>query len=309
MLELLHVTKKFGEFTAVDDLSLTIKKGLVVGFLGPNGAGKSTTISMISSLYRPTHGKILYNGEDLVKNPKIIQPTLGYVPQEIALYTSLTGEENLKYFGALYGLKGNELKTRMKEVSDIIGIGERMKDKVEKYSGGMQRRLNIGVALLHNPEFIIMDEPTVGIDPQSRNHILETVKKLNEKGITVLYTSHYMEEVAAICNYVFIMDKGKLIASGTQDELIEQSGIQTSIHLRFENIKDSDLSYFKKMPYVISVDKLSDSELNIAITSDKAMNDILKAAMDFDGGVLAFDVVKPNLEQVFLKMTGRALRD
>lgn len=154
-----------------------------------------------------------------------------------------------------------------------------------------------------------MDEPTVGIDPQSRNHILETVKKLNEKGITVLYTSHYMEEVAAICNYVFIMDKGKLIASGTQDELIEQSGIQTSIHLRFENIKDSDLSYFKKMPYVISVDKLSDSELNIAITSDKAMNDILKAAMDFDGGVLAFDVVKPNLEQVFLKMTGRALRD
>lgn len=309
MLELLHVTKKFGEFTAVDDLSLTIKKGLVVGFLGPNGAGKSTTISMISSLYRPTHGKILYNGEDLVKNPKIIQPTLGYVPQEIALYTSLTGEENLKYFGALYGLKGNELKTRMKEVSDIIGIGERMKDKVEKYSGGMQRRLNIGVALLHNPEFIIMDEPTVGIDPQSRNHILETVKKLNEKGITVLYTSHYMEEVAAICNYVFIMDKGKLIASGTQDELIEQSGIQTAIHLRFENIKDSDLSYFKKMPYVISVDKLSDSELNIAITSDKAMNDILKAAMDFDGGVLAFDVVKPNLEQVFLKMTGRALRD
>lgn len=309
MLELLHVTKKFGDFTAVDNLSLTIEKGQVVGFLGPNGAGKSTTISMISTLYRPTQGKILFNGVDLIKNPSVLQPSLGYVPQEIALYTSLTGAENLKYFGGLYGMSGQHLNKRISEVSEIIGIDDRLKNKVSQYSGGMQRRLNIGVALLHSPEFIIMDEPTVGIDPQSRNHILETVKQLNEMGITVLYTSHYMEEVSAICNYVHIMDQGKLIASGTQKELIASSDIQTALHLKFDTISEETVLNFKKMPHVLMVDRPTDTEITIAITQEKAMQDIVKAAIASEGGLISFDVVKPNLEQIFLKLTGRALRD
>lgn len=309
MIELMNVTKKFDDFTAVDNLSLSIPKGEIVGLLGPNGAGKSTTISMIATLFRPTTGRILYGGEDIIKKPKAIQPNLGYVPQEIALYGSLSGEDNLRYFGGLYGLKGAALKERMAVVSEIIGIGDRIKERVENYSGGMKRRLNIGVALLHNPEFIIMDEPTVGIDPQSRNHILETVKRLNEAGTTVLYTSHYMEEVSAICSHVHIMDKGKLIASGSQSSLLEQSGIQTALHMKFEKDIRDKVAQLKALTHVMAVTVLGDCELSIAVSFEHAVKDILKEAMQLDAGLVAFDVVKPNLEQVFLKMTGRALRD
>jgi len=305
-----QLRKNFGPLEAVSGINLEIPKGQIVGLLGPNGAGKSTTISMISTLYKPTSGKLYFEGKDIIKEPKWIKPHLGYVPQEIALYQSLSGYENLKYFGGLYGLSGVELKKRIEAVSEIIGINERLKDKVEHYSGGMKRRINIGVALLHNPKLIIMDEPTVGIDPQSRNHILETVKRLNDEGMTVIYTSHYMEEVEAICQNVYIMDHGKVIASGTQEALIDQSDSHTAIHLKFEGEVTSHFDALKKLDNVMAVNRVSDNEVGILASGNgNSQKEIIKSILAMDLGLVSFDVTRPNLEQVFLKLTGRGLRD
>jgi len=305
-----NIKKSFGNIQAVDGINLEIPKGQIVGLLGPNGAGKSTTISMISTLYKPTSGKLYFDGKDIIKEPKWIKPHLGYVPQEIALYQTLSGYENFKYFGGLYGLSGIELKKRIEKVSEIIGINDRLKDKVEHYSGGMKRRINIGVALLHNPKIIIMDEPTVGIDPQSRNHILETVKLLNDQGMTVIYTSHYMEEVEAICQNVYIMDHGKIIASGTQEALIDQSDSHTSIHLKFDDNVKSRIDAFKQINNVMAVSAVEEDEIVIlAGGNGNSQKEIIRAIMEMEIGLVSFDVTKPNLEQVFLKLTGRGLRD
>ncbi len=314
MLEIRNLKKNFGPIEAVKGINITIKEGELVGLLGPNGAGKSTTISMIATLYKPTEGDIVYGGKSIMRTPSAIQPHLGYVPQEIALYDTLSGYDNLKYFGGLYGLKGDKLKSRIEAVSEIIGIGNRLKDKVNTYSGGMQRRLNIGVALLHEPEIIIMDEPTVGIDPQSRNHILETVKELNAKGMTVIYTSHYMEEVEAICKRIYIMDEGKVIAAGTREELIEQSDVHTKIQLTFSEVDDQLIDQLKLMPEVLSavVDKEGQVEL-LSTGGEHSAQVILKRLLsethDTHFNLLSFDVIKPDLEQIFLTMTGKALRD
>lgn len=305
-----QIKKNFGNIQAVDGINLEIKEGEIVGLLGPNGAGKSTTISMISTLYKPTSGMLYFDGKDIIKEPKWIKPHLGYVPQEIALYDSLSGFENLKYFGGLYGLSGSELKKRISSVSEIIGIDDRLKDKVSQYSGGMKRRINIGVALLHQPKLIIMDEPTVGIDPQSRNHILETVKRLNQERMTVIYTSHYMEEVEAICKNVYIMDHGKVIAEGTQDALIEQSQSHTSIRLKFEKEAMSYMNDIKQISHVMAINKESENEISLLVSGNgNSQKEVIHAVMGMDLGLVSFDVTKPNLEQVFLKLTGRGLRD
>ncbi|GAU76284.1 ABC transporter [Fusibacter sp. 3D3] len=310
MLEIKGLIKKYGEFTAVDDIALHIDEGEIVGLLGPNGAGKSTTISMIATLFKPDSGEILFEGKDIVKNPKVIQPFIGYVPQEIALYETLSGYENLKYFGALYGLNGKALKDQIMRISEIIGIGDRLKDRVSTYSGGMKRRINIGVGLLHNPRLVIMDEPTVGIDPQSRNHILDTVKKLKTEGISVLYTSHYMEEVEALCERIYIMDHGKIIANGTQDALLEQSKIQSGMKLKFEKPVAQIVDQIKAISWVTKVKVLDEYEIAIQSTGNgNSHKDILKAIMAMDSGLVSFDIQKPDLEQVFLHMTGRGLRD
>ena len=305
-----QIKKNFGNIQAVDGINLEIKEGEIVGLLGPNGAGKSTTISMISTLYKPTSGQLFFDGKDIIKEPKWIKPHLGYVPQEIALYDSLSGFENLKYFGGLYGLSGAELKKRISAVSEIIGIDDRLKDKVSQYSGGMKRRINIGVALLHQPKLIIMDEPTVGIDPQSRNHILETVKRLNQDGMTVIYTSHYMEEVEAICKNVYIMDHGKVIAEGTQDALIEQSQSHTSIRLKFDKEAATYMNDIKQISHVMAINKESENEISLLVSGNgNSQKEVIHAVMGMDLGLVSFDVTKPNLEQVFLKLTGRGLRD
>lgn len=310
MLEVKTLKKSYGDFTAVDGISLHIDKGEVVGLLGPNGAGKSTTISMIATLFKPNSGEILYEGKDIVKNPKVIQPFIGYVPQEIALYETLSGYENLKYFGALYGLSGKVLKEQIQRISEIIGIEDRLKDRVSTYSGGMKRRINIGVGLLHNPRLVIMDEPTVGIDPQSRNHILETVNKLKSEGISVIYTSHYMEEVEAICQRIYIMDHGKIIADGTQEALLEQSKIQSGMKLKFEKPVTKIIDQIKAINWVTQVQVLDEYEVAIRSSGNGSSHkDILNALMTMDLGLVSFDIQKPDLEQVFLHMTGRGLRD
>lgn len=309
LLDIQNLKKYFKNIKAVDDISFSVDKGDILGLLGPNGAGKSTAISMIATLTAPDSGIIRFKGEDIVQNPKSIQQSLGLVPQEIALYPNLSGLENLQFWGRAYGLSGATLKKRIDEVSEVIGITERLKDRVKKYSGGMQRRLNIGAALLHNPEFIIMDEPTVGIDPQSRNHILDTVKALASRDATIIYTSHYMEEVELLCDRVCIMDAGKIIAAGTKDEITSSLGGGCELTLK---LAKPDAALCEKLSKLDGVTKLSaedDMVYIVADDADKATHAVLALVGQSNASLLSFDTKKPSLETVFLNLTGRALRD
>jgi ABC-2 type transport system ATP-binding protein len=213
--------KKYGDRLVVDHLSFQVKKGEIYGLLGPNGAGKSTTISMICGLLQPDAGKIEVQGMDIRKHMKEVQRLLGVVPQDIALYLNLSARDNLLFWGRMYDLKGKDLEEKVSESLEIVGLSDRAKDLVGTFSGGMKRRVNIAASIIHNPKLLIMDEPTVGIDPQSRNHILETVKQLNKEGMSVIYTSHYMEEVEFLCDRIGIIDRGKMIAQGTLKEIIQ----------------------------------------------------------------------------------------
>lgn len=309
LLEVKDIRKSYKNVIAVDGISFEVNKGEVFGLLGPNGAGKSTTISMLSTLIVPDGGHILYHGEDIVQTPKEIQHKLGIVPQEIALYPSLTGYENLKFWGHVYGLRGKELKDRVDEVAEIIGLKDRLKDKIEKYSGGMKRRINIGAALLHKPELLIMDEPTVGIDPQSRNHILDTVLALNKEGMTIIYTSHYMEEAEYLCTRICIMDKGKIIAGGTQDQLVNIVKGRKKIKLKIDGITEYLINKLKEIDFVQKVEVI-EGEIILTTENDKdVFKDIISKLSETDSNILSIDISKPNLESVFLHLTGRALRD
>ncbi|WP_437124974.1 ABC transporter ATP-binding protein [Bacillus pumilus] len=221
MLIVKDIKKNYENKQVLKGVSFQLKKGESFGLLGPNGAGKSTLIGIMTGLIRAASGTVTIGGKDLNKETKHAQQLIGIVPQEIALYLHLTAKENLMFWGRMYGLKGKELKSRVQETLELIGLEDRANDKVKVFSGGMKRRVNIGCAILHRPKLLIMDEPTVGIDPQSRNHILETVKTLNSEGMTMIYTSHYMEEVEYLCERMAIMDHGSIIAMGDQRELSE----------------------------------------------------------------------------------------
>lgn len=221
IIEVKNLKKVYGNREVLKGIDFSVESGEIFGFLGPNGAGKSTTISMISTLNSPSEGIIKINGMDVSKYSKEVRKLIGLVPQDIALYQDLSAMDNLKFWGRMYGLTGKLLKERINQVLDIVGLHDRVNEDVKNYSGGMKRRINIGAALLHNPKILIMDEPTVGIDPQSRNHILDTVLKLNQDGMTVIYTSHYMEEVEYLCTRLAIIDHGQLIAIGSKEEIKE----------------------------------------------------------------------------------------
>ncbi|KPU44260.1 daunorubicin/doxorubicin resistance ATP-binding protein DrrA [Oxobacter pfennigii] len=308
-LRTVNLHKSFGNIKAVDGINFEVKKGEVFGLLGPNGAGKSTAISMISTLLPPTMGDILFEGKNILKEPKTIRQKLGVVPQDIALYHTLTGYENLGFWGNMYGLKGAYLKKRIDEVSEIIGLNGRLKDRVDKYSGGMKRRLNIGAALLHIPELLIMDEPTVGIDPQSRNHILDTVLELNRQGMTIIYTSHYMEEAEYLCSRICIMDQGKIIASGTRDELVELIKGETRLSLKLDKNAPNIIEVLKKIDGVAYVELIQDMIIITGENVDILLADIIAKVSEYGKHVVSIDVKKPDLETVFLRLTGKALRD
>lgn len=219
ILEIKSLRKTFGEKTVVDGLSFKVNEGEILGFLGPNGAGKSTTISMITTILDSDEGKVFFEGREVDDKDKEFKKALGYVPQDIALFNDLTAYENVEFFASLYGIKGEYLKNRVKETLELVGLYDRKNDYPDSFSGGMKRRLNIACSIVHKPKILIMDEPTVGIDPQSRNNILEVTKSLRDEGTTVIYTSHYMEEVEAICTRLIILDEGNIVESGYKDDI------------------------------------------------------------------------------------------
>jgi ABC-2 type transport system ATP-binding protein len=310
MLELVDLSKKYKQVYAVNQLNMVINKGEIVGLLGPNGAGKSTAISMMSSLVEPSSGDVCFLNKSILKNPAPLRNVIGVVPQEIALYMDLTAEENLRFFGRIYGLKGTKLNQKIEDVLEIIGLMDRKKKIVKTFSGGMKRRLNIGVALLHDPEIIIMDEPTVGIDPQSRNYILETVKKLNkEKQMTVLYTSHYMEEVEFLCDRIYIMDHGNLIASGTKDEIKRILSSEKTILIKSDRWNDYFIQGLKQNPLVNRV-VVTEKEITIIVAKEVNLFSVLMhLAEESEIELNSVEIKTPTLEDVFLHLTGRALRD
>ena len=308
-IEVNNLKKSFGDFQAVQDANFKADSGEVLSLLGPNGAGKSTTISMLSGLLAPNGGDASIMGHSVTKEPEAAKKSLGVVPQDIALYSDLSARENLVFWGKMYGLRGAALKSRVDEVLDVIGLADRQKDHVGKFSGGMKRRVNIGAALLHKPDVIIMDEPTVGIDPQSRRHILDNVKELNKQGMTVLYTTHYMEEAAELSNHIAIMDKGKVIAYGTHNELIKLVGEQTRIDVTLNTEGEKVLEAWRAVEGVFKIDSLDGKVTALVDDSNRVLPRLFEEASKVDVRITSVDIQEPNLETVFLHLTGRALRD
>jgi ABC-2 type transport system ATP-binding protein len=308
-IEVKELYKAFGETKAVAGVSFDVQKGEIFSLLGPNGAGKTTTISMLSCLLRPDAGDAYVLDHSIRKDSMGVKSVLGVVPQEIALYEDLSARENLTFWGKMYGLRGMALKARVDEVLEIIGLTDRAKEYIKKYSGGMKRRVNIGVALLHKPQIIYMDEPTVGIDPQSRRSILDSVLKLKEDGTTVLYTTHYMEEAQELSDHIAIMDQGKMIANGTHEELVQIVGATDRITVTINTESARVMESWKVVKGVKQVSAEDGTVTILADDSNRVLPRLFEAAASNAVRITSVAVQEPNLETVFLHLTGRALRD
>ncbi len=311
ILEVHNLQKKYGDFVAVKGISFAIEQGEIFSLLGPNGAGKTTTISILSTLYAPSGGEATIAGHSVRSAPMDVRRAIGVVPQDLALYEDLTARENLAFWGQMYGLGGAALNQRANEVLAQIGLTDKANQRVKTYSGGMKRRVNIGIGLLHRPRLLFMDEPTVGIDPQSRRAILDTVKNLNQQGMTVLYTTHYMEEAQELSDRVGIIDHGELIALGTQDELTRQVGETDTLLLHISQDQDAETlaTALRGLPGV-SLAEVSDQSISVVTPSaEEALAGVVTKANEIGIRIRSLDIQEPNLEAVFLHLTGRALRD
>jgi ABC-2 type transport system ATP-binding protein len=308
-IEVKNLHKAFGQLKAVEGVSFNVEKGEIFSLLGPNGAGKTTILSMLSCLLRPDEGDALVMGHSIQKDQMGVKSALGVVPQDIALYEDMSARENLVFWGRMYGLRGAVLKTRVDEVLEVIGLTDRAKDRVDKYSGGMKRRVNIGVALLHKPQVIFMDEPTVGIDPQSRRNILDSVVTLKNQGMTVLYTTHYMEEAQELSDHIAIMDHGRIIASGTNQDLVKIVGELDRITVTLNAEPGRVIDAWKSVQGVKQVTAENGSLAILADDSNRVLPRLFETAAAGNVRILTVAIQEPNLESVFLHLTGRALRD
>lgn len=304
-----NITKRFNDKLALDNISFSVKEGEIFGLIGPNGAGKSTLINIITNLMLPNSGDIQINGLDLSKDYIKAKSIIGLVPQELALMETLTPFDNLEYFGAYYGLKGKLLQERITEALEVTGLTDVKKKKIKKLSGGMQRRLNIGIALLNHPKILILDEPTVGVDPQSRNHIFNFIKDISEKQkTTVIYTSHYMEEVEHLCSKIFIMDEGKEIAFGDNNYLKSLVSTHTKLIMEMKNINAQLIFDLKNTNGVISVLE-NNSLVELDIDKKLQLTDVLSVVEKNNSKIVRISYEEPSLEDVFLNLTGKNLRD
>jgi ABC-2 type transport system ATP-binding protein len=333
ILEVDNLVKKFGDFTAVDGISFEVEEGEVFGLLGPNGAGKTTAISMLTGVLEPTAGTARIGGYGLKTDLKEVKKINGLVPQDLALYPTLNARANLNFFGRIYGLKGKELKQRVEDVLEIVALKERANEKIENYSGGMKRRVNIAAGLVHEPRLLFLDEPTVGVDPQSRNQIFESVLQLNrERGMSIIYTSHYMEEVELLCNRVAIVDKGEIIALDTIKNLIAMLGGGV-INLGLEQVDDELLTQISALPGVkqaslapavpsLVVEAADEKEAtetpeepdHVIVkveceNSQQALVELIAYLNERDLRLVSIETLEPNLESVFLHLTGKKLRE
>jgi ABC-2 type transport system ATP-binding protein len=311
ILEVKDLVKKYGENTAVKGITFSIKDGEIFSLLGPNGAGKTTTISVLSTLLTPTSGEATVCGYSVTKQPMEVRRSIGVVPQDLALYEELSAAENLSFWGQMYGLGGKTLAKRIDEVLELIDLKDKAKAHVRTFSGGMKRRVNIGVGLLHQPRLLFMDEPTVGIDPQSRRAILDSVKDLNKKGMTVLYTTHYMEEAQELSDRVGIIDHGDLIALGTQAELTKQVGETDTLILHISENDDPETlaKAMRTIKGVTRVDVIDHTITLIVPEVEKVLAPVVSTANEIGIRIASVEIQEPNLEAVFLHLTGRALRD
>ncbi|MDF2092141.1 ABC transporter ATP-binding protein [Knoellia sp. 3-2P3] len=308
-LQATGLTRRFGERLAVEDVSFHVAPGETYGLLGPNGAGKTTTIRVVCGLLAPDAGEVTVAGLPVTATATEAKARIGYVPQEVSLYPDLTARENLQFFGRLYRLGGAELKARVAEVLELVGLTDRRDDRVESFSGGMKRRLNIGASLLHRPELLVLDEPTVGVDPQSRHAIMESIATLGTAGMAVLYTTHYMEEAERLCDRVGIIDHGHLVAEGTHRELVARVGEKDRITLSASGSLARFAEECRRLEGIEQVDTAGSSVHLIASDGRRRLAEVLAVAVATDTAVRSVEVEEPDLEAVFLHLTGTALRE
>ncbi|NAS20992.1 ATP-binding cassette domain-containing protein [Herbidospora sp. NEAU-GS84] len=304
-----NLSKSYGGVVAVRDVGFTIAPGEAYGLLGPNGAGKTTTISMLVGLLKPDTGTVVVGGADLSADPMAAKAKIGYVPQEIALYPDLTGRENLRFFCRLFGLPRKAVRARVEEVLDLVGLADRADAKLDTYSGGMKRRINIGAALLHRPELLILDEPTVGVDPQSRKSILDGLERLVADGMALLYTSHYMEEVERVCDRIAIVDHGSIVAEGTRHELVALVGGADRIELTLDGDVDTALAKLRGLGGVTEAVRTAAGSVRLIAEGGRYLLPSVISTVDGIAAVTAVEVVEPDLEATFLHLTGNTLRD
>jgi ABC-2 type transport system ATP-binding protein len=306
MLEVIDLTKDYGGALALDHVSFRVEEGEMFGLLGPNGAGKTTLLSIVCGLLPATSGEVRLCGQSL-RDSRALRHDIGIVPQEVALYGKLTARENLTFFGELYGMSGAALHQRVDEVLAAIGLTANANQRTSTFSGGMQRRLNLGAGLVHRPRLLLLDEPTVGVDPQSRNHIFEEVRCLNAAGVTVVYTSHYMEEVQALCTRVGIVDRGRLVQCDTLSNLLALLGGQ--VRLRVDRLEEGLLERLGELPEV-RLSRQGDRELLLECRNAKdALVRLVGVLNELKVELTGLEIEEPNLERVFLHLTGKALRD
>jgi len=316
MVKVKNLSKIYGDpsagsgrgVVAVDGASFEIQQGEIFGLLGPNGAGKSTTINVLCTYTEPTAGEVSVAGHSVTAEPEAVKRAVGVVPQDIALYPDLNAVENLRFFGRMYDVPKAGLEERIGELLELVGLTEHARRRVEHYSGGMKRRLNLAVGLLSEPRFLMLDEPTVGVDPQSRNAIFENIQALNRQGLTVLYTTHYMEEAELLCHRVAIMDEGRIIALDTPQNLINTLGTGL-IHVGVKDLDEEMLARLRALSQVKAVAYRDNTLAFETVDAQRALLEIIGLFNETDTPMTSLEILEPNLESVFIQLTGKQLRD